>query len=147
MSCGVGGGGIEPVACAAICAHDAFAVRPPLKFLAFTGLVLKPTELLMMVTSFWMFCAHFAASWICWRTSLIAGYRNTLPMSTRVDATYCCTIFHGTWFTLPLSTSCSWLHTSLRYVACSLMCSGPLFTCGHLGAITPKSASKTRFKK
>lgn len=55
-------------------------------------------------------------------------------MSAMVDAKYGCITFHGTWFCLPLSTVCNWLHASLRYVACSLMCSGPLFTCGHLGA-------------
>ena len=71
----------------------------------------------------------------------MAGCWSTLPMSAMVDAMYDCTIFHGTWFCLPLSTACSWLHASLRYVACSLMFSGPLFTCGHRGAIT---ANKTR---
>lgn len=90
---------------------------------------------LMTVISFWMFCVHLAASWTCCRISSIAC-RRTLPMSARVEAKYGCTIFHGTWFCLPLPTACNWLHAFLRYVACSLMCSGPSFTCGHLGAIT-----------
>ena len=44
-----------------------------------------------------------------WRISLIAGCWITLPMNAMVDAMYECTIFHGTWFYLPLSTACSWL--------------------------------------
>ena len=55
-----------------------------------------------------------------------------------VEVRYGCMMLHGTWFCLPLSTACSSLHASLRYVACSLMCSGALFTFGHLGAISPQ---------
>jgi hypothetical protein len=63
-----------------------------------------------------------------------------LLINVTVDAMYACTTFQGTWFCLPSPAACNWLHASLRYVACSLMCSGPLFTCGHLGAITTKNA-------
>jgi hypothetical protein len=45
-------------------------------------------------------------------------------------------MFHGTWLCHPLFIACSWLHAFLRYMACLLMCSGPMFTCGHLNAIT-----------
>ena len=59
-------------------------------------------------------------------------------MNAIVEVRYGCMMLHGTWFCLPLSTACSSLHASLRYVACSLMCSGALFTFGHLGAISPQ---------
>lgn len=134
---GVGGGwGGDPLAWAATCAQDAAIGLSLLKLVLFGGAVLNPTEFLMTVTSACMLCVHFAAAWTCWRISSIAGCLSTLPMSARVDSRYGCTIFHGTWFCRPLSTACSWLHASLRYVACSLMCSGPLVTRGHLGAIT-----------
>ena len=135
VPCGASGGsGGELWTCAATCAQD-IAGLPLLKLDAFTGDVLSPTEFLMMVTSFCMFCVHCAASLTCRRISRRAGCRRTFPTSAIVDSKYGCTIFHGTWFCLPLPTACSWLHASLRYVACSLMCSGPMLTCGHLGAI------------
>lgn len=112
------------------------AALPPLKSAEFSGAAPVPTEFLMTETSRWMFSVHLAVSWMWWRISLIAGCWSTLPASAVVDAMNECTMFHDTWFCLPLSTACNWLHTSLRYAAYSLMCSGPLFTCGHLGAIT-----------
>jgi hypothetical protein len=45
-------------------------------------------------------------------------------------------MFYGIWLCRFLSIVCIWLHAFLRYMACSLMCSGPTFTYGHLGAIT-----------
>jgi hypothetical protein len=91
-----GGGSGEPLACAATCAQDTAAALPPLKLAAFNGVVLNPTELLMTVMSLWMLWVHLAASWICWRISLMAGCRSTLPMSAMVDEMYGWTIFHGT---------------------------------------------------
>lgn len=135
-SCVDGGGKCdEPLACAATCAQDT-ATLPLLKLDALLRVVLNPTEFLMIVTSFYMFCVHLVASWTCCSISRSAGWRRTLPTSAIVDSKYGCTIFQGTWLCLPLSTACSWLHASLRYVACSLMCSGPLFTCGHYRRLT-----------
>jgi hypothetical protein len=63
MLCETGGGGVgEPLACPAICAHDAAVALPPLKLAAFSGVVLSPTELLIIVIPLWMFCVRFAAS-------------------------------------------------------------------------------------
>lgn len=49
----------------------------PLRLAAFRGVVLSPTELSITVKSLWIFCVHLAASWICWRISLVAGWRST----------------------------------------------------------------------
>jgi hypothetical protein len=127
-------GNEKSLACAAICAHDVVIALPLLKLAAFSGVVLTSTESLTIVMSLWMLCISFAAFWICWRISFITDCWSILPMSAIMDAIYGCIIFHD--LILPLFTACSWLHASLRYVACSFIYSGPLFTCGHLGVIT-----------
>jgi hypothetical protein len=63
MPYGTGGGSSgEPLACAATCAQEATATRPPLKLVALSGVILSPIELLITVISLWMFYVHFAAS-------------------------------------------------------------------------------------
>ncbi len=63
MPCGTSGGiSEEPLAFAATCAQEAVATRPPLKLAALSGVVLNPTQLLIIVISLWIFYVHFAAS-------------------------------------------------------------------------------------
>lgn len=62
IPCGTCGGGANaPVAYGAIGAQATVAACPLLKSALFIGVVFSPTEIL--VTSFWMFYVHLAASW------------------------------------------------------------------------------------
>lgn len=121
----------EPLAYATTYAYNVVACLPLLKLAAFSRVVLNSIELLMTIISLQMFYVHLVASQICQSISLIIGCYSTLLMSTIVDVMYSCTIFHSTQFCLPLSIAYSQLHASLRYVACLLMCLGPLFTYSH----------------
>lgn len=77
-------------------AQNAFVALSRLKFVTFRGLVLSPTELLIIIISFQMFYIHLVASQIYQKTSLITSYYNTLLISVRIDVIYYYTIFYST---------------------------------------------------